>query len=243
MRRTLHEVYRVCQKATEGAGAPPGLDVEAGRAAAWLASRALPALDDLARELELLGREDAGCCFEQRPGARELDARDKAGALIAPLLVDRLVEGGREAAFSLRVLGLSSPLFLLPAAAGYARPGCLFYFSLKTQKGQDVGILVRGEDELTVEASAETDISALCGTRFDIEAYCSSALPASTMRVANRVLLDPNGLSRARSTSLAHGVTVDENAWSRLARYAERVLVPATDTSRCGAGALGSDNE
>ena len=39
MKRSLNEVDRICRKAAEGAGAPPGLDSDAARGAAFLLAR------------------------------------------------------------------------------------------------------------------------------------------------------------------------------------------------------------
>jgi hypothetical protein len=246
MRRTVNEVYRLCQKSTEGAGAPAGLDVETARSATWLSARGLPALDDLADELGLLADKRV-CCFEHLPSDDRMDASQKAGTLIAPLLVERLVGALDGGSSSLEVGGLSSPLYLLPVAAAYARDGLCFDLVLHASGGERFRIVVSDESDLRVEAPTRAGLDVLSGgARVDVVARCTrdgDAVGQHHPREGARVLLDAEDVMRAQRESLTRGIEVEDGTWHRLAAYAATVLVPATDASRRGAGALGSDNE
>ena len=163
MIRSLNEVERICQKAAEGAGAPAGLDTDAAHGAAWLLARDLPSLSDLAEDLTRFADLAAACRFERGGfGDRDqvVDAGDKAGAVIAPMLVDMLVaraaldgEPGR-----LQISGLSAPLFLLPPAVGYGAEGWGFQLSLAagTERRFTLRVAAGGQAEILGTGGAES---------------------------------------------------------------------------------------
>ncbi len=245
---SLNEVERICQKAAEGAHAPAGLDTEAANGAAWLVARGLPALADLAHDLTRFPDLAAACRFERGSlGDGTLDAVDKAGAVVAPLLIDLLVaraaaDGGPGA---LRVEGLSAPLFLLPPAVRYAEDG--WHVRLSLAAGP-----VRAEVRATGGAAALLGSAAAIaglfetGRRWTLEAVCARAPErlGSVEEAGLTVLRDAERLAAAAVRSLAEGVSPDPGAWDRLSVLATKVLVPASEQSRLmGAGARASDNE
>lgn len=245
MRKTLNEVYRLSQKATEGAGAPAGLDLEAAQNTVWLLARGLPALTGLTAALEMDPIQ--ACRFDDDALARErLDATGKAGALIAPTLVDLLVARADGGQAWLAVTALSAPLYLLPAAARYVGDGCCFRFELNSSRG--VGfVLTVDQDGASILGSVGADISGLTDdTGFDLVASYApgtdNAWPAPAPHFT--VLASSDTLAKAEARSLAEGVEIESGLWQRLQTFAARVLVPASEASRQrGAGAAASDNE
>jgi hypothetical protein len=251
MKRTLNEVYRLCQKACEGVGTPAGLDMEAGQNTAWLLARELPALEDLAAALEQLGNaaDDRACRFDDDvPAATsvDLDANGKAGALIAPALVDLLVASADEWKARLSVKTLSAPLYLLPAAVRYVNDGFSFCFELnRSDDGRFM--LIVDKSGASIFGSDGADVGGLTNNaEFDVVASCApetDTWSSQTLQFATLISNDTLGAAEARS--LAEGVEViDPESWQPLQAYAARVLVPATEASRQhGAGAGLKDNE
>ncbi len=245
---SLNEVERICQKAAEGAHAPAGLDTEAAHAATWLVARGLPALADLAHDLTRFPDLAAACRFERGSfGDGTLDAVDKAGAVVAPLLIDLLVaraaaDGGPG---TLRVDRLSAPLFLLPPAVRYAEDGWHVRLSLAAGPARAA---LRAAGGAAVISGGTTDIAGLfeTGRRWTLEALCARAPELLEAGAEPRltVLRDAERLAAAAAQSLADGVSPDPEAWDRLSVLATKVLVPASEQSRLmGAGARASDNE
>ncbi len=253
MKRSLNEVQRICQKAAEGAGAPAGLDSDAAHGATWLLVRDLPALADLAQDLTRFPGLAAACRFERgRFGGRDrvVDAADKAGAVIAPLLVDLLVaragldgEPGR-----LRVSSFTAPLFLLPPAVRYAAEGWRFRLDLVDGADQRIVINFLAEEGVDI-LGPDSDMTGVLFREqraWSLDAVCarSPALLNGRSQTEGTVVLDAERLAAAAARSLAEGVSPDPQAWDRLQILAAKVLVPATAQShRRGAGALASDNE
>lgn len=248
MKRSLNEVERICQKASEGAGAPAGLDTDAARGAAWLLARDLPALADLAADLTRFDDLAESCRFaRENLGDQDqaIDASEKTGAVIAPMLIDLLIaraarDGGPG---RLRVDGLTAPLFLLPPAVGYAEEGWDLRLSLSAgdERRSVVRIAAGGVAEILGSGG---DPAALfeTGHEWSLDAVCARELPEGQTDLT--VLLDRDRLADAAARSLAEGVSPNSEPWERLKVLAAKVLVPATQRSHLmGAGALGSDNE
>jgi Protein of unknown function (DUF3726) len=252
MKRSLNEVERICQKAAEGAGAPAGLDTDAARGAAWLVARDLPALADLARDLTRVADLGAACCFERDHVTdlnRRLVAGDKAGAVIAPMLIDLLVARAAEdrAPGALRVSGLTAPLFLLPPIVRYAAGGWRLRLSLAADDDRRAAFLA-ADGEARILGSGGREIAELFdgGCVWSLEALCSRDPGTMDSRDEHglTVLRDAENLTAAAAESLAAGVAPNLEAWDRLSVLASKVLVPASEQSRLmGAGALASDNE
>jgi hypothetical protein len=253
VKRSLNEVERICQKAAEGAGAPAGLDGDSAHGAAWLLAHDLPALPDLAEDLTRFPDLATACRFE-RGGfgdrGQVVRAGDKAGAVIAPMLVDLLVaraaldgEPGR-----LRVSSLTAPLFLLPPAVGYGAEGWRFCLSLAAGTGRRSLLRVAAGGQAEILGAGGADIAALFETReaWALEAFCARAPDHldDQCQTELTVVLAAERLAAAAARSLADGVSPDPEFWARLQALAAKVLVPATEQSHLlGAGALASDNE
>jgi hypothetical protein len=251
VRRTLNEVHRICQKAAEGAGAPAGTDVDAAEGAVWLAAHGLDALAGLATELEGLAGGSARCGFDEAAaGGGTLDAASQAGALVAPGLVDllvaRAVADGR--AGRLQAVSLSAPLFLLPAATGYAEDGWHFQFALSGPDGGRFVFAVSPERGTSImgPGPVESAGAALSAPgRFALDAVCMrSALDLPEAGEEGlAILAEPGALDTAAVNSLAEGVMVSPELWARLQVLAAEVLVAATEESRRrGAGEAGGAN-
>lgn len=252
MKRSLNEVERICQKAAEGGGAPAGLDVEAAAGAAWLLARGFDVLHGLADQLGGFPDLAQACRFAHAKGAAgdaALDATDKAGALVAPLLVDlllaRAAAGKRERYGALTVRRLTAPLFLLPPAAAHAGDGWHFRLALEGPESRFLFRVSPGESAslLGTESWAGALTGATAWTLAGLCARSEEALGAEEQR-GLEVLAGPQDLAAARARSLAEGVPVAEGSWARLQALAHKVLVPASEASRLkGAGARASDNE
>lgn len=257
MRRSLNEIDRICRKAAEGAGAPAGLDSDAANGAAWLLAHELPALADLADDLTRFADLAAACRFERSDfaGDRVVDAGDKAGAVVAPLLIDLLVARaarGREEG-RLRVTGLTAPLFLLPPAAGHAGPGhddrgWAFRLQLEDGMGRSCAFHVVDAGLAEILSTGSDDIGKLSqsSTAWTLDAVCARSpdLLDDPNRTDLTVVKAADRLEAAYAQSLAEGVSLDPQAWTRLQALAAKVLVPGTEQSHLtGAGSLSSDNE
>ena len=246
MRRTLNEVYRMCQKAAEGAGAPAGLDVDAAESAAWLAARGLDPLDGFAKALEAMSGQQSPCVPVPAGDPQGLDASGKAGILVASALVDllaaRAMAGGGTG--RLRVTGLSAPLFLLPRAGRYAEDGWAFRLALADTAGRHFEITVAPEAGAAItgpagaESGVESVTAALSGpAAFDLEAVCARTPAPRADQAGASVLADAASLEAAAARSLAEGVTVEPGPWGRLQVIMAKALVPATaESRRRGAG-------
>lgn len=248
MRRSLNEIERICQKAAEGAGAPAGLDSDAAKGAAWLLAHELPALADLADDLTRFADLAAACRFERSAfaGDRVIDAGDKAGAVVAPLLIDLLVAraalDGR--AGRLRVNGLSAPLFLLPPAVGHAGEGWSFRLSLAAGEWRSIVRVATGGTAEILASDSDTATLFETGTEWSLEAVCATDHVTDPEENELGRILDGDRFEAAARQSLAEGVAPDPEAWQRLQTLATKVLVPATEQSHLmGAGSLASDNE
>ncbi len=253
MRRTLNEVYRMCQKAAEGAGAPAGLDVDAAESAAWLAARGLDPLAGFATALEAMSGRQSPCVPVPAGDPQGLDASGKAGILVASALVDLLAAGTMAGGGTgrLRVTGLSAPLFLLPRAARYAEDGWVFRLTLADTAGRhfvltaapEAGVAITGP--AGVEAGVESVAAALSGPApFDLEAVCARTAAPQADQAGTSILAEAASLEAAAARSLSEGVAVEPGPWGRLQAFMAKVLVPATaESRRRGAGARLSDNE
>jgi len=247
MRRSLNEIERLCQKAAEGAGAPAGLDSEAARGAAWLLARDLPALAELAHDLTRFADLAPACRFERESARKKtLQAVDKAGAVVAPLLIDLLVARAvfEEQPGALAASGLTAPLFLLPPAMRYAGEGWYLQLLLASDAGR-AALHVAGGGRAEIFGTA-SDLADLfdSGQSWTLEAVCAPNRLDPGDEPGLRVLRDAEQLAAAAAESLAAGVRPDREAWDRLQALAQKVLVPASKQSRLtGAGGLASDNE
>lgn len=216
MECSLNEVETCARRAARGAGMSWGLAEEAGKAVRWLSARRLPAVALLA---DLLTRND-GRRYAALAPVLGAGAWYAPGGTLCPIcagaaLSDRpgILPAAGE---PLALAETACPLLLapfLPPAAGAA-------FAMGWN---GVGLLVSGDGECRVEG----DTAAL-----------SAAL-------AESVIIEPLTQRRAGKTTTASAgpVRVSEDIWHRLAAFAQRTCVPASEASRArGARAGLSDN-
>ena len=245
MRRTLNEVYRQCQKAAEGAGAPAGLDTEVAQATAWLLARGLPAFDALIAALHH-AHDPQACCFNEVSPGDPLDAAHKAGALLAPGLVDLLVANAGQTVGQLAVIHLRGAVYLLPAAVQHASAGWCFHFALLGTDSVAFHFRVDPVAGTSIVVNGINDLAPLEGTtQFDVQAHCARAADAlpNPDESTTVTLVDATSLAESEARSLASGVEVASDRWEQLSTFAAKVLVPATAESRLrGAGSMSSDN-
>jgi len=235
MRVTLNEIYRLCQKAAEGAGAPAGLDSEIAQATTWLLAHDFPVLQSLTATLENLS--DQACRFEGSAlNSSILNAATKAGALIAPGLIDLLITRAEQ---GLSISNLDAPLYLLPSVLRYAVEGQRFCFELSLADRKRFVLAINAQGT-TLYGSADMALLTSCA-QFTV--LCSAADSSKADRTGLAVCIDQTALERAEARSLACGLEVSADLWLRLQTLAQKVLVPASEASRRGAGAAASDNE
>lgn len=96
MRLSANEVQRLARKAATGAGAPAGLDDDAGRAAEWLELRGRRGLALLLEDLKA-GCADADRCRPQRIEPDRLVFDDASSFLVGGVVADWALSGGAAA--------------------------------------------------------------------------------------------------------------------------------------------------
>lgn len=233
MRRSLNELYYICQKAAEGASVPAGLDIDLAQGTVWLVAREFAVLDALCNELtHLNGRTD--CCFSKTEIQCEtIVLTHRPGALLAAPLVDLLLARASDSSLGqLKVCGLSMPLYLAPAAIAYVHEGWHFRFELSHAQAGPYSLVVE-PGGVCLHAATDAVISPLLdGSGFTLSAYCArepGLLPAA---LPHPVLMSREVFHSRAVHSQAQGVEVSSIAWKRLQELARNTLVPATAQSR-----------
>jgi hypothetical protein len=209
VRYTLAEIEALSRKAARGGGLDWGLADEAGKASRWLASVGLPGPQVLSR---LLKRND-GKSFETLCPIETADTWHARSGELCPLiagasLVDRAEQLTTPQGIRLGKVAL--PMLILPFVARAAgRTNCDIEVSW-------VGVrIVFRRASIDIEA----EDGALATELVDGVSVCTAQSTADhTVVVSNA--------SRA----------VDTESWAALTRMAHRTLVPASETSRAGAG-------
>lgn len=217
MECSLNEVETCARRAARGAGMSWGLAEEAGKAVRWLAARGLPAVALLA---ELLTRND-GRSYRALAPVLGAGAWHAPGGTLCPICTGAALSDRAgilpAAGQPLALAATACPLLLvafLPPTAGAG-------FAMGWN---GVRLLVSGDGECRVEG----DTAALSAT------------------LAESVIIEPLTQPRAGITTTASAgpVTVNEDIWHRMAAFAQRTCVPASEASRVrGAGAGLRDND
>ena len=209
MRVSQFEIYRLVQRALEGAGAPYGVDRDGAQAVAWLEARGLPGLRLLRADLPGLDGKIRGLALRRE----EIDAGGLSAIACGSAVVD--IARGRP---SLGLRRCRSPLFLLPAAIASGLTLCW------RQAAGEVRCCASG---LHGSAPALLD-----PTPADVEIRSGDDAPP-----ARPAFLDAAELARRYGQALEQGVEVDEELWREVDVVAARVQVPASPESRLkGAG-------
>ena len=224
-RYSLSEIDAQCRKAARGAGCPWGLAEEAGKAARWLAARALSGPEALAALLD--GPRDCPCAGAGAGAGAAAGASTGAGATagtsagaigpscalrLGATLGDRIEQLAAGETVSLSV---AQPLLVLgqvgPAAAATGVVCTLEWEGVRASCGPD-GLVLEGAGE-TLSPAARLRVS-------------TGAVASAGVAAAPIVRVD----RRSRP--------VDAGAWAALERFAARTYVPASEASRlAGAGA------
>ncbi len=237
---TLNEIQRSCQKALSGAGAPPGIDDDAGAAVAWLESRGLAALGGVVAALERWAG-DPGAAVIGGTAAGMFDAGGRSAVFLGPGLIDAVVSSATSQKSSrLDIRALTEPQFLIPLAESLCGLGWSFDIAW-TAGGQASG--TGAQLDSTAGVTLLGDWSRVPAGPAEVVVHCQEAGQApfdSRLPVA----CGATELGARRAASLSTGLAVEDALWNKVSRYARRTLVPASAESRArGAGPGSSDNE
>jgi len=235
MRSSYDEIRRLANRALDAAGAAPGIDEDSAHAVAWLEAAGLPGLTLLADALD--GSDPAGRAAGLASSATsqsesEIDAGNRSAIFFAPSVIDLLIalaQGPNGAGFA-TLRATRHPLVLVASAARFCPPGRVI-----TLGWMDVDFRAAAGHVMLYgnpAARAWTDPDPV-----DVELTCGpeelASVPASGCILTERI-----------AQALRDGLTVDDAAFARVADYAARILVPASETSRqSGAGAGLTDND
>ena len=227
MRLSLNEVEVTVRKAGLGAGLPLGLAEDAGRAAAWLAARGLPAAELMAAALE---GAHAELHVERDAAAWRIGTTSGACPVLqaAPSACDLVVAGARSGAPACVESVLDLPMVAIATAA------------LATA---DSGI------SLLVDIAERPAALLMAG---EARWFAGPAELAALRRQPVRIgmSMDPDLETPPRSGSVnasaaaSEGVTVSADLWEPIRALADRTLVPATAHSHergAGAGLIDTD--
>jgi len=214
---SLNEIETQSAKAARGAGLPWGMAEEAGKAARWLAAHRQPAFDAFAGLLDLIDRRSYGDLAPVRENQRWVGREGLLCAVTAGItLCDRaeMLAAGERFATG----RIAFPVLSLPfVAAAQHATGASFGV-----KWPGVAICI---DAGGLHIAPGTDMRAVAADELVCEAGS----------------VEPNGEAINGATN---GTEIDPALWARLAHFAQRTYVPASDQSRQqGAGAGIDDND
>ena len=211
----MSELKVMAQKALEAAGVAPGLDRDGAFATVWHETRGLDGLAMLVRDLDALSG------LPTRIGER-IDAGGLSALVVAPMAIDLAMVMDLE----LTVENIRSPY----AAVAYAvrRAGNGRWFRLSW--GDSEALAVDGTAAIARSGpDVATVLTIVSGNGLP------PALPAP--------VVSPSELEHRRVHALKEGVFITRQARKMLLDAANRVLVPASESSRSGAGAEVDDSE
>jgi Protein of unknown function (DUF3726) len=237
MRLSANDIYRMAQRAVEGAGAPPGLDVDAARAVEWLELAGLPGVAALAADLDAGLAAPAACRLEAETPSSLVFATASA-MLVGAMAVEWAAAGapGRQ-----RVEGLVSPMGLLLEAEGRAGDCGGLALALLGAAG-----VVEAAAHFPAEAPGLLAGDWALPDRAPRTLLIASGAAAARLHAETPAGLDPSRpVAVARQAHLREGVEMDEAIWRRLSAHAARIFVPPSAVSRArgaGSGAV-DDND
>ena len=211
----MSELEVMAQKALEAAGVASGLDRDGAFAAAWCEAHGLGGLAILVSDLDALSGVPTHS--ENRINAGGLSA-----LVVGPLAIDLAMVMDLE----LRVENIRSPSAALAYAVRRARNDRWFR-------------LVWGDSE-ALAAEAQTMISLTNpDAATELTIFSGKGIPP----VICNVTINSVELERRRMRALKDGLFLVRETRETLLEAAKRVLVPASESSRSGAGAEVDDNE
>jgi hypothetical protein len=217
MTYSLNEIEAQTLKAARGVGLPWGMAEEAGKAARWLAAYRQPALDALAGLLELIDRRSYGDLAPVRQDQRWVGREGLVCAVTAGItLCDRAEAIAAGERF--QTGRIAYPVLSLPFVAAAQRA-----------TGVPMGIKWPGVairiDSAGLYVEPGADVRAMAAEQYVCEARSVEPLGA---------VIEPE----------TDGTDIDPALWARLAAFAQRTYVPASEQSReLGAGAGLDDND
>ncbi len=213
---SLNEIDAYARRAARGAGMAWGLAEETGRATRWLSARGMPGVALL---VALLTRNDGREYATLAPLTGPASWRS-GGEWLCPICTGAAIED-RAAALAgqlpLALERIAAPLFLAPFLAQAA-----------AASGDGYALRWPGAC-LRVGA-----------TTWEIVENVDDALLADEAASVNI----ERCASPRQSMTVSPATELDTALWARLAAFAQRTYVPASEVSRVrGAGATGSDND
>ena len=211
----MSELEGMAQKALEAAGVASGLDRDGAFAAAWCEAHGLGGLAMLVRDLDALSG------VPEHSGKR-INAGGLSALVVGPLAIDLAMVMDLE----LRVENIRSPSAALAYAVRRARNDRWFR-------------LVWGDSE-ALAAEAQTMISL---TNPDVATELTISCGKGAPPIISDVTINSVELERRRMRALKEGLFLVRETRVTLLEAAKRVLVPASESSRSGAGAEVDDNE
>ena len=215
IRTSMSELEGMAQKALEAAGVASGLDRDGAFAAAWCEAHGLSGLAILVRDLDALSGVPTHS--ENRINAGGLSA-----LVVGPLAIDLAMVMDLE----LRVENIRSPSAALAYAVRRARNDRWFR-------------LVWGDSE-ALAAEAQTMISL---TNPDVATELTISCGKGAPPIISDVTINSVEFERRRMRALKEGLFLVRETRETLLEAAKRILVPASESSRSGAGAEVDDNE
>ena len=214
-RISVRELEVIAQKALKAAGVALGLDRDGAFSAVWQEERGLDGLAMLIRDLDALSG------VPTRLGGT-IDAKGLSAFIVAPLAIDlAMVLGG-----DLTVKNLRSPLATIPYAVRRAFNGRWF----KITWAENEVLTVNGEAAI---ACVKSDVASI------MTVVSGKNWPPTPPAVAVTAV----ELEQRRFKALMEGLVISSYHREVLLELASRILVPASDNSRSGAGAEVDDNE
>ena len=211
----MSELEGMAQKALEAAGVASGLDRDGAFAAAWCEAHGLSGLAILVRDLGALSGVPTH-------SGKRINAGGLSALVVGPLAIDLAMVMDLE----LRVENIRSPSAALAYAVRRARNDRWFR-------------LVWGDSE-ALAAEAQTMISL---TNPDVATELTISCGKGTPPLISDVTINSVELERRRMRAYKEGLILARENRVTLLEAAKRVLVPASESSRSGAGAEVDDNE
>ena len=214
-RSSTIELEVMVHKALDALGVASGLDREGAYATVWCEVRGLEGLAMLMRDFDALVGSPSY-------SGEILDAGGLSALVAAPMAIDLAMVKDED----LRVYNIRSPLAALAYAVRRARNGRWFQLiwgNSKAVAAEGTAIISRSDPDL-----AET---------LTITSGRGLAPPVSLVTLA------ANELEKRRMRALTEGLNLNADLHWNLQNAAKRILVPASESSRSGAGAEVDDNE
>ena len=215
IRTSMSELEGMARKALEAAGVASGLDRDGAFAAAWCEAHGLSGLAILVRDLDALSGVPTN-------SGKRINAGGLSALVVGPLAIDLAMVMDLE----LRVENIRSPSAALAYAVRRARNDRWFR-------------LVWGDSE-ALAAEAQTMISL---TNPDVATELTISCGKGAPPIISDVTINSVELERRRMRALKEGLFLVRETRETLLEAAKRVLVPASESSRSGAGAEVDDNE